>query len=228
MRTMMQSKDPDRQAAPTGSRWPTRERVLEVACHLFAEAGFHGTHLREVSRRARANVAVVCYYFGSKEGLYEAVIQEASRQLANFQSGVGDCSNDAPPEDRLRALVQSLLEKLSGERAWIAKLLARELLDSVSGAAYSAGSGLQRDFVLFHGLTRELTGAEGDRETIRLHVLSILGECVFFSIAGGSNQRLAPELVCQLPAGAGLARHVANRSLGALAFERTHRGEPRA
>lgn len=206
---MLQSKNAEWQATPTGSPGPTRERVLEAACNLFAEAGFHGTHFREVCRRAQSNVAGICYYFGSKEGLHEAVIEEARQQLISFRNQSSTVPEDASPEDRLRTLVQGLFEKLSGERAWIAKLLAREWLDSISGAPSSAGAGLQRKFILLQALIREFLGAQSDRETIRLHALSILCECVFFSIAGGNNHQLAPGLVCQLPAATSLAKHVA-------------------
>jgi len=94
----------------------TRERVLDAARILFAEAGFHGTHLREVSKRARANVAGVCYHFRSKQGLYEAVILEAGRQLFGEDGRVQGPALQGPPEQRLRAVVELLFEKLSGER----------------------------------------------------------------------------------------------------------------
>ena len=67
----------------TGCQLPVRERVLEVACEMFAEAGFHGTHIRQICERAGTNVAGVCYHFQSKEGLYQAVIQEAGRRLSD-------------------------------------------------------------------------------------------------------------------------------------------------
>ena len=119
-------------SSPNGAS-STRERVLDAARILFAEAGFHGTHLREVSKRARANVAGVCYHFRSKQGLYEAVILEAGRQLFGEDGRVQGPALQGPPEQRLRAIVESLFEKLSGERVWTAKLLARELVAPVCG-----------------------------------------------------------------------------------------------
>jgi DNA-binding transcriptional regulator YbjK len=61
----------------------------KVPCELFAEAGFHGTHLREICKRARTNVAGVSYYFHSKEGLYAAVTMERKR---NVQTIGENCS----------------------------------------------------------------------------------------------------------------------------------------
>ncbi len=53
----------------------TRERILDAAEHLFAHQGYHNTSLREITGKARANLAAVNYHFGSKENLIEAVIQ---------------------------------------------------------------------------------------------------------------------------------------------------------
>lgn len=222
MRPLVRNNEAAWQSAPTEAPWPTRERVLEVACNLFAEAGFYGTHLREVCKRAKANVAGVCYHFGNKEGLYEAVLEEASRQIKSFRNEVSHAADDAPQEGRLHDQVRSLFEKLTGERAWIAKLLARDLLDSIPGSVRPAASGLQKDFVVVHTLMRELLGAETDQQTLQLHAVSILCECLLLCVLAG-NPRFAPGVISPLPAASKLARHVADRALGALEHERTHR-----
>jgi AcrR family transcriptional regulator len=47
----------------------TRDRILDAAERLFAEQGFAGTSLRQITSTADANVAAVNYHFGSKEAL---------------------------------------------------------------------------------------------------------------------------------------------------------------
>ena len=49
-------------------------QILEVAETLFAEKGFDGTSIRDISKMAKINVAMVSYYFGSKEKLLESLI----------------------------------------------------------------------------------------------------------------------------------------------------------
>jgi AcrR family transcriptional regulator len=51
-----------------------RGDLLDAAEKLFAEHGFEGTTTREVVKRAKCNLALISYYFGSKDGLYQAVL----------------------------------------------------------------------------------------------------------------------------------------------------------
>ena len=55
----------------------TRQRVLEAAVEVFAEQGFRKTTVRDICKRAHANVAAINYHFRDKEGLYTAVLQYA-------------------------------------------------------------------------------------------------------------------------------------------------------
>ena len=63
--------------APTrnGKDASRRERILEAAEQVFGDAGFAGASLRAIVRRAHVNLATVYYYFGSKNGLMEAVLK---------------------------------------------------------------------------------------------------------------------------------------------------------
>jgi AcrR family transcriptional regulator len=64
----------------------TRARILDAALELFAAAGFDGASTRTIAERAGINLPAIQYYFGSKEGLYRAVVEQFSQQM---QAGVG-------------------------------------------------------------------------------------------------------------------------------------------
>ena len=49
-------------------------QILLVAEKLFAEKGFDGTSIRNIAKEAGINIAMVSYYFGSKEKMLEALI----------------------------------------------------------------------------------------------------------------------------------------------------------
>jgi len=71
----------------------TRSRILETALELFAASGFEGASTRTIAERAGVNLPAIQYYFGSKEGLYRAVIEQISQEM---QAGV------APVAERIR------------------------------------------------------------------------------------------------------------------------------
>jgi AcrR family transcriptional regulator len=54
-------------------RQALREHILDVAEELFAEHGFDGVTVRQVTRKANVDVALAHYYFGTKKGLFDAV-----------------------------------------------------------------------------------------------------------------------------------------------------------
>lgn len=56
--------------------------ILEVAEKLFAERGFDGTSVRQISQEAGINVAMISYYFGSKEKLLAALM---NYRMADFK-----------------------------------------------------------------------------------------------------------------------------------------------
>lgn len=51
-----------------------QHEILQVAEKLFSEHGFDGTSVRDIAKAANINVAMISYYFGSKEKLLEALI----------------------------------------------------------------------------------------------------------------------------------------------------------
>src|SRR3984885_735889 len=52
-----------------------REHILVVAEELFAEKGFDGTSVRDIAQQAGVNLAMISYYFGSKEKLLESLLE---------------------------------------------------------------------------------------------------------------------------------------------------------
>jgi AcrR family transcriptional regulator len=62
-----------------------RERILDAAEDAFSDCGFEGASIRHIAQAAGANLATVYYYFGSKEGLMEAVLKRRFGPLGEEQ-----------------------------------------------------------------------------------------------------------------------------------------------
>ncbi len=58
---------------------PTRDRILTVARALFAQHGYRGASVRAITKEAGANLGAVTYHFGTKDALYDAVIDSLVR-----------------------------------------------------------------------------------------------------------------------------------------------------
>ena len=55
-----------------------RTLILSAAEQLFSEKGFEGTTVRDIAHMAGVNLAMISYYFGSKEKLFEALVEYRS------------------------------------------------------------------------------------------------------------------------------------------------------
>ena len=62
------------------------DRILEAARGEFAQHGFGGARLQDIAARAKLSHPTLLYHFGSKEGLYAAVIEQAMEDWAAMTS----------------------------------------------------------------------------------------------------------------------------------------------
>jgi AcrR family transcriptional regulator len=93
------------QRATTRSHDPERTRadILAVAAEEFAEKGLAGARIDEIAALTRTSKRMIYYYFGSKEGLYLAVLEESYRQVRDIEAELH--LDDLEPEQALRRLV---------------------------------------------------------------------------------------------------------------------------
>ena len=59
----------------------TRESILRAATKVFAKSGFAGGRIEQISKAAKSYDRMIYYYFGSKEGLFIAVLEEMYRRF---------------------------------------------------------------------------------------------------------------------------------------------------
>jgi len=65
----------------TLGRRPGKERILDAAEQLFAQRGFYGVSLRDITQAAGVDVALVAYHFGGKRELFTAVFERRAEVL---------------------------------------------------------------------------------------------------------------------------------------------------
>ncbi len=167
----------------------TRDKLLDVAERLFAERGFDGVSVREITAEANCNVSSVHYYFGNKKGLYLAVFRErlAVRVIALKESFRQRFQ--ASPKD-LRALIYSLVSAyLEGpfseeQRRRHHKLLSREVQQPTEASKFMIKEVFEPFFDEVKGHIRKLTGDRFSEEQLRLRTMAIFGVLLHFSLSG--------------------------------------------
>ena len=90
---------------PTRTNDPerTKANILEVAATEFGEKGLAGARIDEIAGATQTSKRMIYYYFGSKEGLYLAVLEESYRKVRDIESELH--LQDLEPEQALRRLV---------------------------------------------------------------------------------------------------------------------------
>lgn len=99
-----------KRAEPTRTNDPARTMadILEVATREFADKGLAGARIDVIAEAMRTSKRMIYYYFGSKEGLYLAVLEESYRRMRAMEAEAH--LEDLPPEDALRKLVAHTLD----------------------------------------------------------------------------------------------------------------------
>jgi AcrR family transcriptional regulator len=90
----------------SGPRDPERTRavILNAAIAEFTSKGLSGARIDRIARRAGVNKRMIYYYFGNKEGLYIAVLEETYTAIRTAEIGLN--LTDRDPADGMRELVE--------------------------------------------------------------------------------------------------------------------------
>jgi AcrR family transcriptional regulator len=102
--------------------------ILDVAQQLFADQGFAGTSVRDIAKGADVNIAMISYYFGSKEKLLEAIFKRHAEvvrlQLESILNKV-----TLSPTQKVEHLVDHYIDKYFSKQNFH-RLVMREQLSS--------------------------------------------------------------------------------------------------
>jgi AcrR family transcriptional regulator len=89
----------------------TRAKIFLNAARLFAEKGYNGVSMREISERSAVSKPTIYYYFGSKEGIYRQLLDEGIRHCSvHFREIQG---RDVPVREKLVLIVEAIFEDAS-------------------------------------------------------------------------------------------------------------------
>src|SRR5690554_1006934 len=125
-------------ARPVGIRGSrgttTRDAFVEAGIRVFGRDGYLAATTKAIGREARANPALISYYFGGKEGLYRVVVERIVEEIG---ARIGPAAAEA--EAALRAMDASAAAARQAYLELLFKLLDRfvEVLSSDESAAWA-------------------------------------------------------------------------------------------
>lgn len=101
-----------------------KENILKAAETLFAEHGYEGTSVRTLAIEAKVNIAMISYYFGSKEKLFEELIEFRSSFLREKFQGINKKIDD--PLKRLELFIEVYVDRIFAQPKFL-RIIYRQI-----------------------------------------------------------------------------------------------------
>jgi TetR/AcrR family transcriptional regulator len=101
-----------------------RERILKAADRVFGELGFDAATIRKIADSSKTNKALIHYHFGSKEGLFESVLDHYFEELSKNLHGA--LISDSPLSERIIRMFDRYIDFLEKNRNFV-HIIHREL-----------------------------------------------------------------------------------------------------
>jgi AcrR family transcriptional regulator len=107
-------------------------QIMETAEVLFAEKGFNGTSVRDIADRAHINLAMISYYFGSKEKLLEALFAYRGEAIKlKLESMISN--QELSAIEKMNMLIDHYISKVMSQQCF-SRIMAREQVVNHTGA----------------------------------------------------------------------------------------------
>jgi AcrR family transcriptional regulator len=105
--------------------------IMEAAEKLFADKGFEGTSVRDIAEGAAVNLAMISYYFGSKEKLMEAMFDyRASSSILQLEEMVQD--KVLTPLQKVEKLIDRYIDKLLNQQCFHRIMVREQMVNTNS------------------------------------------------------------------------------------------------
>jgi len=102
-------------------------QIIDTAEQLFADRGYDGTSVRDIAHKAGVNIAMISYYFGSKEKLLEAVFEKRSNSL-HTQVVSLVANRELTSMQKIFLLIEDYIERIMKQPQFHKLMIREELL----------------------------------------------------------------------------------------------------
>lgn len=203
----------------------TRRALLEAAGEAFAQHGYAKATSKEICERAKANIAAVNYHFGSKDGLYAAVLQEAHARIVSIESMAATASSKVDAKLKLRMFLSRIVRQVAngGRTGWELRVLSREILSPSPMMSGLIEKQIAPKAGFLRGILAEVMKLPHDHPAVSRSLINIMGPILMLLVTDRTIQRkVAPQLNLDADA---MTEHLVAYALGGLeaVARRAHR-----
>ncbi len=142
----------------------SHDRILRAGRELFAEDGYENTTTSAIARKAGTSESQLIKHFGSKEGLLEAIYDQAWQRMAPGLLQVQEASSS--PLERLRGLTELMISSLERDREIRTLMLLEARRIRKHGHQVLLTRGFQQVLGVLDGVLLQMRGAGSLRQDL--------------------------------------------------------------
>jgi AcrR family transcriptional regulator len=193
----------------------TRLHILEVAGQLFAEKGFERVTSREICSAAGTNLAAVNYHFGSRDGLYDAVLVEAHGQIVGLDDLESISRSRVAPDAKIRELIMLIVRRSSAtDLPWGLRVLVREFMSPSAHVNTLLKQAVLPKLGVARAMIAEFLGVPDEDPLVQRAIAFVVLPCIMLVVA--PRPVLRQTLPALMADPAALAQDMANYALAGL------------
>lgn len=103
-------------------------QIITTAERLFSVKGFDGTSVRDISDEAGVNIAMISYYFGSKEKLMEALFERRNNDIKLQVESLLQ-NEELNPFEKVESLVDSYIERVMQKQPFFKIMMCEQVIN---------------------------------------------------------------------------------------------------
>lgn len=184
----------------------TKEKLLQTATELFAKYGINGVSTRALAKESGVNLSSINYYFGSKQKLYDVVLESIIEKISAFIASKHAplLEKQLPPNEEFKAFIGNMIDFLcsSAISNAQAELVLKEIIQPTNAYNQFYTRVMEPMHKRLTALVMQATNFKKEEAILQVHCL--MGQAVNFKIHKHALLRrlnkkdYTPQLICQI------------------------------
>lgn len=162
----------------------TKARIIEAAGKLFAERGYAETTSKDICERVEINLAAVNYHFGSRDGLYQEVLDEVKKYMFDVEALHRLTRSEMRVEEKLNHFLDRMVETVFARDSWQVRVWAREMVSPTGFALWGDPAQALTKFGMIAAMFSEMTGIPVESPTLHYIIHNIMSQFMVMLIVG--------------------------------------------